>query len=217
MTRTMIKKAIYRPFEYMSNGVIRIMFDRQDMMEYIRNEKGEPTGEQKETDYCVVSMEIFYYKPSADYIANLLMNSVKYVNMEEAQAILSNLEEDTTEHLRAIMLHNVKSYDVSENVNQFTIQGKSMWLPKSDRVGLQMRFQAEKEAGKSETTLWTGDGDSFTLGIDAALSMLYALEGYASKCYDNTMAHVASVKGLENKEAIMAYDYTTGYPEKLSF
>lgn len=217
MIKTMIKKAIYCPFEYMSSGIIRVMFDRQNMMEDIRDEKGEPTGEHKETDYCVVSMEIFYYKPSADYMANLLMSSVKYVNMEEAQAILSNLEEDTTEHLRAIMLHNVKSYDVSENVNQFTIQGKPMWLPKSDRVGLQMRFQAEKEAGKSETTLWTGDGASFTLGIDTALSMLYSLEGYASKCYDKTMAHVAAVKALENKEAIMAYDYTTGYPEKLSF
>lgn len=217
MTRTMIKKTIYRPFEYMSNGVIRIMFDRQDMMEDIRDEKGEPTGEQKETDYCVVSMEIFYYNPSADYMANLLMNSVKYVNMEEAQAILCNLEEDTTEHLRAILLHNVESYDVSKAVNDFSIQGKSLWLPKSDRVGLPMRFQAEKAEGKSETTLWASDGSKFTLAIDTALQMLLALEAYASKCYDNTMAHIAAIQGLETSEAIMSYDYTGGYPAKLVF
>lgn len=213
----MIKKAIYRPFEYMSSGVIRIMFDRQDMMEDIRNENGEPTGEQKETDYCTVMMENFYYKPSAGFIANLLMEAAAIVNMAEAQAILSNLEEDTTENLRDILLHNVENYDVSKAVNDFSIQGKSMWLPKSDRVGLPMRFQAEKAEGKSETTLWAGDGSKFTLDIDTALQMLLALESYASKCYDNTMAHVAAVKALENKEDIMAYDYTTGYPEKLSF
>lgn len=217
MIRTMIKKTIYQPFEYIGENVFRIMFDRQDMMEDIRNEKGEPTGEQKETDYCTVLMENFYYKPSAGFMANLLMGAVAIVNIAEAQAILSELEEDTNEHLRAILLHNVESYDVSENVNQFSIQGKSMWLPKSDRVGLQMRFQAEKAEGKSETTLWAGDGSKFTLAIDTALQMLLALEAYASKCYDNTMAHIAAIQELETSEAIMSYDYTGGYPAKLVF
>lgn len=213
----MIGKTMYQPFECIGKDIFKVMFDKQDMMEDIRNEKGEPTGEKKETDQCIVAVEIFYYKPSADYMATLLMSSVRYVDIQEAQAILGNLEGDTTEHLRAIMLHNVKNYDSSENVNQFSVQGQSMWLSKADRVGLQMRFQAEKSAGKTDTALWAGNGKSFTLNIDTAVQMLYALEQYASKCYDNTMAHIAAVNGLEDKEAIMAYDYTMGYPDKLSF
>ena len=47
--------------------------------------------------------------------------------------------------------------------------------------------------------------------------MLLAIELYASACYDNTQAHVANVKSLENIEDVQNYDYRVGYPEKLRF
>lgn len=47
--------------------------------------------------------------------------------------------------------------------------------------------------------------------------MLYAIEVYASKCYDNTQKHLANVEKLETLEEIIEYDYHTGYPEKLNF
>jgi hypothetical protein len=47
--------------------------------------------------------------------------------------------------------------------------------------------------------------------------MLNAIELYASACYDNTQAHIANVKALENIESLKNYDYRTGYPEKLRF
>lgn len=217
MVRTTIKKSIYQPFEYIGENVIRIMFDREDMMEDIRDEKGEPTGEQKETDYCTVLMEIFYYKPSQTYIKELLSKSVPIVNLSEAQIILSNLGNGTTDSLKDILFHNIETYDSSSDVNDFSIQGKHMWLDKATRVGLQMRFQSEQLNGKTETTLWTSDGESFTLGIDDAMSMLYQLEEYASKCYDNTMKHIANVKQLVSDDDIISYDFKVGYPDKLVF
>lgn len=92
-----------------------------------------------------------------------------------------------------------------------------MWLDKATRVGLQMRFQSEKLNGKTDTTLWTSDGESFTLGIDDAMPMLYQLEEYASKCYDNTMKHISNVKQLVSDDEIISYDFKIGYPSKLAF
>ena len=47
--------------------------------------------------------------------------------------------------------------------------------------------------------------------------MLYAIENYASACYDNTQKHIAEIEKLEIKEDIENYDFTVGYPEKLNF
>lgn len=68
----------------------------------------------------------------------------------------------------------------------------------------------------TETVLWY-NGVSFPLNLDYAMKMLHAIELYASKCYDNTQAHIASVNALVDLESINSYDYRTGYPEKLRF
>ena len=47
--------------------------------------------------------------------------------------------------------------------------------------------------------------------------MLYALEFYASTCYDNTQRHISNVNKLENINEVKDYDYKSGYPEKLKF
>ena len=47
--------------------------------------------------------------------------------------------------------------------------------------------------------------------------MLYALEVYASECYDVTARHEANIAELDNIEMVDAYDYTVGYPQKLVF
>ena len=47
--------------------------------------------------------------------------------------------------------------------------------------------------------------------------MLSALEVYALQCYNVTEEHKAAVNALTTIEEVDAYDYKTGYPEKLSF
>lgn len=47
--------------------------------------------------------------------------------------------------------------------------------------------------------------------------MLSALELYALECYNVTAAHKANVMALESVGDVVAYDYESGYPDKLNF
>ena len=104
----------------------------------------------------------------------------------------------------------------SKEVNSFELRAKSMWLDKSTRVGLFNSINIEKEAGKAETVLWY-DAVKYIIPISDALAMLNALEMYALECYNVTQSHIAAVKVLDTIEEIESYDYTVGYPKKLSF
>ena len=89
-------------------------------------------------------------------------------------------------------------------------------MDKATRSGLMLRLQAESVMGITETSLWYNSIE-FKLSVSEAIQMLYALEVYASKCYDNTQIHIANIKALEDLETLKNYDYKTGYPEKLRF
>lgn len=110
----------------------------------------------------------------------------------------------------------IESYDKSSAVNQFFIGETPMWLDKETRTGLKLRFEAEIAMGKTDTTLWA-DGVQYPLPLSTGVQMLYALEVYASMCYDNTQAHLAAIDALKTIEEVEAYDYATGYPDKLHF
>ena len=122
----------------------------------------------------------------------------------------------TLEDIKSRKVDAILAYDSSDAVNEFSIGGVPMWLDKATRAGLLLRFEAEGKVGRTETTLWN-DGQSYTLPLEQAQQILIALELYASACYDNTQSHIAEVQKMESKEAVEAYDYTTGYPSKLLF
>lgn len=110
----------------------------------------------------------------------------------------------------------IEAYDSSSAVNEFYIQDMPVWLDKSTRSGLMLRFNSELAMKKENTTLWY-NGMSFTLPLSSAIQMLYALEVYASECYDNTQFHLTNIEKLETLEEMQEYDYRVGYPEKLRF
>lgn len=110
----------------------------------------------------------------------------------------------------------INRYDSSSNVNSFYMQGQQMWLDKATRAGLMLRFQAEQTMGRDFTSLWYG-GKQYDISLAGAFQMLYALEVYASTCYDNTQRHLAAIQELQTVEEIERYDYTQGYPDKLEF
>ena len=124
--------------------------------------------------------------------------------------------EETIEDVRQHKKEELERYDQSEEVNGFEVNGMSMWLDKATRAGLMLRFNAEIGSGKTETSLWY-KGMEFPLTIENAIQMLYAIEVYASQCYDNTQRHMAAINALETKEDIEAYDFRVSYPEKLRF
>lgn len=110
----------------------------------------------------------------------------------------------------------ITDYDQSTNVNEFYMLGFPVWLDKATRAGLKLRFEAELESGRTETSLWYGNMQ-FPLQLEDAMKMLFAIELYASACYDNTQRHLAEIEKLETIDELAAYDYTVGYPEKLNF
>ena len=113
-------------------------------------------------------------------------------------------------------ISEIQIFDKSTDVNSFEIEGESMWLDKSTRVGLFNSISIEKNAGKSDTVLWY-DAIKYIIPISDALSMLNEIEMYALNCYNVTQSHIAAVKSLQTIEEIENYDYTIGYPAKLSF
>lgn len=147
----------------------------------------------------------------------------QYINPTEEMILADGWEEYTTptyeptiDDFRKRKKDEILAFDSSDEVNQFAMQEQGIWLDKATRAGLMLRLQAEQSTGKETTSLWYGN-HQFELPMANAFQMLYALELYASQCYDNTQRHLAAVDALESKEEIEAYDYRTGYPEILEF
>lgn len=124
--------------------------------------------------------------------------------------------EKTIEDYKRDKKDEILHFDSSEEVNIFYIQGLPVWLDKATRAGLKLRFEAEIAMGKTDTVLWY-NGMQFPLYLEQAIQMLYAIEVYASACYDNTQRHLAAIDNLETIEDIENYDYRSDYPEKLEF
>ena len=125
-------------------------------------------------------------------------------------------DEDILSEAIASKKEEIIKYDSSDSVNVFMMGEVKMWLDKATRAGLMLRFNAEKAIGKEKTILWYGSAQ-YELELTTAVQMLYALEVYASQCYDNTQRHLAEVEKLESVTDVESYDFTIGYPDMLTF
>ena len=74
----------------------------------------------------------------------------------------------------------------------------------------------EKTAGKETSTLWFGN-IKLDINTEAAIQMLSALELYALKCYNKTAEHKVNIENMTSVEDVVNYNFTEGYPDKLSF
>ena len=119
------------------------------------------------------------------------------------------LEEAKTEKITEIT-----AYDTSDKVNGFMLNGLLVWLDKATRVGLMNSTTIAKAAGQETTTLWL-KGIKLVVDCDKAIQLLSALEMYALECFNVTAAHKKAVSEFDNIEAVLTYDYKSGYPEKL--
>jgi len=124
--------------------------------------------------------------------------------------------ERTLEVAKSEKIAEITAYDTSDAVNSFALGNATMWISRDDRVSIMNSTTILKNAGTETTTLWYG-GQKYTLPCDTLIQMLSALEVYALQCYDVTEEHKVAVNALTTIEDVDAYDYTTGYPEKLSF
>lgn len=112
------------------------------------------------------------------------------------------------------MLADITAYDSSVAVNAFLLNGMEVWLDKATRVGLMNSTSIAKNMGQEKTSLWLG---SYQLEVDCdkAIQLLSALEMYALECFNVTAAHKKALSELDNIDAVLTYDYKSGYPDKL--
>lgn len=114
--------------------------------------------------------------------------------------------------LKRVLEKQILAYDSSDNVNSFMIGDKKYWLDKATRVGLQQLVNSSD----NEVSLVLYD-QVLTIPKDIASGFLAQLEVYAGKCYLQTAKHQLAIKELQTVDELINYDYTKGYPEKLTF
>ena len=233
---TKIKSTIKpEKFESLNNG---IWYYNYDIVEKTTMTRDRNTGEEKEEKrYEYVQVRI-NGKPTLDKCYEAILKAFKneegtslydrwtlsihqdpqYAEIEYLIRVDFGLEEEDTplSKQKRKLINEINAYDTSDEVNSFFLNGIKVWLNKDTRVGLMSSLTIEKNAGKEESTLWFNN-ICITINCDAAIQMLSALELYALSCYNVTAQHRIAVQNLTTLEAAMAYDYTTGYPEKLSF
>ena len=114
-------------------------------------------------------------------------------------------------NLLDFLKRKIELYSSSANINSFIYEGKEYWLDKSNRNSLW---------NLSNSTV--GDVE-FIVGDDVVImnalklkAFILKLEVYAYKSFVNTFKHQKAVKALTALEDIINYDYTTGYPEKIT-
>lgn len=139
------------------------------------------------------------------------------INLTEIATMAEILGEEPIEPMRKALLHNVEIYDTSPSVNGFLLNGSVEWIDIDLRVKLCTRtLPEEKKAGKTSTVLWLGN-KPYKLPIETIEQIMHEIEIYAKACLDVTNRHKTQVLALSDVSAVVAYDYTAGYPEKLSF
>ena len=160
-------------------------------------------------------------EPEAGYI---LYNDFTQQSHSEAivkstdgfRAVLSGISpephERTLDDAKKEKLAALKAYDASPAVNSFTLGGQSMWIAPDDRANYILTLQGAKRLGV-ETVSFLGQ----TIPVDNALAMLDAVNLYAMQCVGVTEAHRAAINAKRAISTVDSYDFTVGYPEKLSF
>lgn len=233
MIRDIFKKSEYTPIQKIDNNKYRIMWGKVDMFDdvYQKDESGNLVFDENErpivtgkieTEYCTCCHETVRLPKNTQNIVELIESGRKKgypePSMEEwcAWGEIFATETQFLPFLKERLKSKITEYDKSNAVNEFTINDVPVWLDKETRVGLKLRFEAEMAQGKTETVLWYGN-IRFSLDLANAVQMLYALEVYASLCYDNTQLNYLNVDNANDKDAVMSYCFTSGYPEKLKF
>lgn len=110
----------------------------------------------------------------------------------------------------------LQDYDRSEEVNSFAVNGSNAWLTIEERLNYKESVNAARLLGKSDVSFYLGD-QLLTIGCDEAQLLLAQIQDYADKCFIATKQHSLAIQALESVDAVDGYDFTTGYPERLTF
>lgn len=114
-------------------------------------------------------------------------------------------------NLIKVLDYKIKQYDKSSDVNSFIYKDKFYWFDKNTRLGLMNLANCSSDI--IEVVL----GEEIVeIPTEKLKNFLSQLEVYAGKCFVNTQKHLNAIKKLRTVEELIDYDYTTGYPEKIT-
>lgn len=113
------------------------------------------------------------------------------------------------------VLKKIDAYDISPAVNGFMLNGAEVWLDFELRDRVYQGNERLQRIGRTDTTLWLGN-KCYNLSIEQAQNIISNIEAYAKDCYNVTAAHKKAVGELTSVEEVLTYDYTKGYPAKLT-
>jgi hypothetical protein len=128
----------------------------------------------------------------------------------------------TLEQAKAEMIEKIDFYDSSTSVNAFKIHDIEHditfegWFTPDERSNYRSSIDAAKLFGVETLSFFIGE---FLLEVTPAQAeyMLAQIQLYADQCYIVTKEHKIEVEGLDSIEAVDSFQYTKGYPEKITF
>lgn len=236
-TAAKIKSTIKpKSFVSLNNGIWYYNYDIEEKVVKVHSMRKEETEETQETRYSYVQVRISG-EPTLSKCFEAILKAYKDEHNtslydvllsegtnDQIEDINYNIkvdfniapEKSPLERAKELVFRKIDQYDTSSNVNGFILNGIQVWLDKDTRVGLMNSITIEKNAGKEQSVLWL-NGICITVNCDAAIQMLSSLELYALACYNKTAEHKLAISQLTDVSKVKAYDYTAGYPDKLSF
>jgi hypothetical protein len=111
-------------------------------------------------------------------------------------------------------------YDQSDAVNGFDVtiggQTMSLWIDREIRADYKSSIEAAELLGKADVHP-VFNGVEVTLSVQTAKMALAQVQLYANQCFGVTERHRAAIQQLTTVADVEAYDFTTGYPERLTF
>ena len=153
----------------------------------------------------------------ADYLKQELERGHARIDIRELQNwdAETDIVNNSIEIARSRKLLELDMYDKSPAVNTFYYQDTPLWLPLSMRNNL-LNNSIPSCIAAGDDTIYIATGDlALTMEIKALKSMVLAVEYYAKLAFDTTSRHRIAINKLTTIEDIEAYDFTTGYPEKI--
>lgn len=153
----------------------------------------------------------------------LVLGDRQVINPTHDQLIAAGWEEYTPsvemptdiDMAKAAKIAEIAAYSDSDAVNSLTFNGIKTWLTRTVRDGYDTSITAAKNLGEANVTFMVGDNE-MQLPVEQARRVLDLVQRYADACFLVTERHKIAVRALQTVDEVEAYDYTTGYPEKLA-
>ena len=209
----------------MSDNIYKLRWGYRQEVERVsvhNEETGEVefTGEVKETDWCTFE-SVLYRNVLTPYLLdlNILSRAQRQISVLELHAIYEGLgvsQEEQAVLLKEKLMAEIRRYDKSQEVEDFTIGGIHLWLDHDMRGKVKENLETCQQFGEENTTL-RFNGMAFPVTVAMGWQMYWSVLAYARACWNVTESHLAAASKLQTVEEVLAYDYKSGYPSKLAF